>query len=124
MRIWLALACSLAATSAQAKTVEICNYSTEGKVYVAYSAYVDGNWWVQGWRHIMQGECSDFYHEGSSFYYYAKGGNGDWSGTIRHCVLHEKFKILDGQGDCHNGDWKYFKEKGGLGDFKRVRLTD
>lgn len=112
--------------AAIANTLQMCNYSTQEKVFVAYSSYVDGQWWVQGWRPIEQGECTDFYHEGTSFYYYANSADGPyrWSGDVNHCVIESKFKIVDNRNKCNNGRWEGFIEVTGIGDFHRVRLID
>ena len=133
MRSWLILFFSLVpiisfAKSANANTVQICNYSTSNEVAVAYSRYLDGDWWVEGWRRIEQGNCSDIYHEGSSFYYYANAvgaaDDSEWSGEVRHCVLSRKFKLIDNRSSCDRGRWEYFIEKTGLGEFRRIRLID
>lgn len=123
------LICSLVtivafAKNADARVFELCNYSTSGRVEIAYMFFDGNDWWVQGWRHIEQGNCSRFHHDGGSFHYYGRSPDGsEWSGDVRGCVLRREFKLLRDH-NCDEGRWEYFVRKSGLGDFYRVRLTD
>lgn len=115
------------AKNVEAKEVKMCNYSTTEKVSVAYSRYIDGDWWVQGWRHIDQGDCDTFYHEGNTFYYYAKSyyrdDKSEWTGDYRRCVISDKFRILKSD-SCNQGRWEYFKRKETPNENKTIRLID
>lgn len=108
-----------------AKVTTICNYSTSPDLYLAYSSDVSGFWWVQGWRHLEQGSCSDFYHEGSYFYYYADDNDGrEWGGDFRHCVLDTAFKIRYSADTCANGYWLYFDRMETESEFSELHLVD
>jgi uncharacterized membrane protein len=112
------------AKNAEARIVEMCNYSTSNRIYLAAAVYLDGDWYVRGWLHLDQGDCERIYHEGSTFYYYGDGSDrSEWSGERRFCVLDREFKILS-RNDCDNGRWERFVRKTGLDDFYRIRLTD
>lgn len=108
-----------------AKVTTVCNYTTSLDIHLAYSSLVSGYWWVQGWRPIEQGTCSDFQHEGSYFYYYGDDGEGrEWSGDFEHCVLDTAFKIRYSADNCTNGYWLPFDRMETAEENTELHLVD
>ena len=83
---------------------EICNKSSDGKIYVAYSLFEEGEWVTRGWRNIEMGDCSVIQSEYTNryAYYYAENESGrDWGGDINFCVHPtKKFEYEGSMGTC------------------------
>lgn len=91
---------------------QMCNNSSESKVWVAYS-YVENKTWVtKGWRTIDKGKCAILVTpvENRYMYYYAEGLRQRWTGEKASCVNPKESFILRSD-DCPKGGKMYpFKE--------------
>lgn len=86
--------------SATGEGWQICNKSSDPKVWVAY-AYHDGSEWIRaGWRGIEKGDCSQILESVNTRYvfYYAESDTGSWGGDVELCIHPTKqFRIGDGE---------------------------
>ena len=91
---------------------QMCNNSSESKIWVAYS-YVENKTWVtKGWRTIEKGKCAVLVApiENRYMYYYAEGLRQRWTGEKNSCVNPKQSFVLRAD-ECPKGDKMYpFKE--------------
>lgn len=96
--------------------LQICNYSTEPNIDVAFAFHnnYDKTWHSQGWYNLDNGRCKTVVNgDLTNRYYYihAEGGDGrSWGSGHRFCTMNTAFTISGANQRCTNGTFSSFSE--------------
>jgi len=115
--IVVSLAGTLVGAEPAKASLEFCNKSDQGKIYIAV-AYPAGDksWTTKGWLTLEEGECGSLVKGDltNRYYYYFAENDKDytWKGDHKFCVSSKKFSFVNADKRCQgeSSRWEKFRE--------------